>query len=86
MWTCDPFMNGNGLNTIGLNVDVILVLFWTKAMALMGLSMDSMMDLDLDCIYGLDLYLGPLMDLKGPCLCKASIDRHRPLLVSSSRH
>ena len=45
-------MNGNGLNTIGLNLDVVLGLFWTTAMALVGLSMDSMMDLDLNCIYG----------------------------------
>ena len=49
--------------------------FGTMAMALMGLSMDPMVDLDLD------LYLGPLMDLIGPCSGKASLDRHRPLFV-----
>ena len=48
-------MNENGLNTIGLNLDIILGQFWTKAMALVGLSMDSMMDLDLDLTYTLDL-------------------------------
>ena len=63
-------MNGNGLNTIGLNLDVVLGLFWTKAMMLVGLSMDSM--LDLDYIYGLDLYLRPLMDLIRPCSRKVS--------------
>ena len=30
-------MNGNGLNTTRLNMDVILGLFWTKTMALVGL-------------------------------------------------
>ena len=59
-------MNGNGLNTNILNLDVILRMFWIKATTLVGLSMDSMIDMDLDCIYGLDLYLGPLMDLIGP--------------------
>ena len=78
-------MNGNGLYIVGLNLDVILGLFWTKAMTLVGLSMDSM-DLDLDCNCSLDLYLGPLTDLIGPCSSKASLDKHRPLLVSLSRH
>ena len=55
-------MNENGLNAIGLNFDVILGLFFTKAMALLGLRIDLMMDLDLDDIYGFDIYLGPLMD------------------------
>ena len=79
-------MNGNGLNTIRLNLAIILGLFWAKAIALVGLSMDSMMDLDLDCIYGLDLYLGPFMDSIGPCLRKAGLDRHIPSLVSLSPH
>ena len=30
-------MNKNGLNTIGLNMDVTVGLFWTKTMALVGL-------------------------------------------------
>ena len=55
--------------------------FGTKVMALVGLSMDPMVDLDLDCICGLDLYLRPLMDLIGPCSRKAILDRNRPLFV-----
>ena len=53
--------------------------FGTMAMALMGFSVDPM--LDLDCIYGLDLYLGPLLNLIGPCSSKVSLDRYRPLFV-----
>ena len=79
-------MNGMKLNTIELNLVVIFGLFWTKATVLVGLSMNSIMDLDLNCIYGFDLYLGPLMDLIGPCSSKASLDRYRPLLVFFSRH
>ena len=56
--------------------------FGTKAMALMGLNMDPMVDLDLDCIYG----LGPLMDLIGPYSHKPSLDRHRPLFALLSQH
>ena len=72
-------MNENGLNTIELDLDVIIGLFWTKAMMLVDLSMDPMVDSD--CIYGFDIYLRPLMNLIGPCPCKASLDRHKPLFV-----
>ena len=51
MWNCDPFMNGNELDTIGLNMDIILELFWTNTMALVGLSNG------IDGGIGLGLYL-----------------------------
>ena len=44
-------MNANGLNIIGLNLDVILRLFWTKTMALVGLGNGF------DGGHGLGLYL-----------------------------
>ena len=48
--------------------------------------MDLIMNLDLGCICKLDIYLGPLMDMIGLCSHKASLDKHRPSLVSLSSH
>ena len=50
LWICDPCMNGNGLNTIELDIDVVLGLFWTKTTTRWVMAMDLMVDLDLDCI------------------------------------
>ena len=38
-----------GLILIGTELVILLGLFWTRAMVLVGLSMDLMLDLDLDC-------------------------------------
>ena len=46
-----------------------------------ALAIDLMVDLNLDCICGLDINLGPLTDRIGPCSRQASLDIHRPLLV-----
>ena len=45
-------MNENGLNTIGLNIDVVLGMFWTKTTTRWVMAMELMVDLYLDFIYG----------------------------------
>ena len=51
------------LITIGIELVILLGLFKTRAMVLVGLSMDPMWDLDRAVFLGLDLYL----DLLGTC-------------------
>ena len=52
-------MNGNGLNTIGLKLDVILGLFWTKVMIFVGLSMEYGFNVELGL--GQHLWTGPIL-------------------------
>ena len=50
-------MNKNGLVIDRLDLDTILILSFTKAMALVGFSMDPMMGLDFDCVTWIGLVL-----------------------------
>ena len=75
-----------GMIIIEAELVILLGPFQTKAMVLVGLSMDPILDLGLDCVPWIGLVLGPLRDLLGPCLRKANLNRHRPVFISLSRH
>ena len=53
----------NELNTNGLNIDNVLGLFWAKTITRWVVAIDLMVDLDLYCIYGFDMYFEPYMDM-----------------------
>ena len=58
------------------------------AMVLVGLSMDPMLDLDLEfySVPWIYLVLGPLRDIIRTLLAQANLDRHKLIFGSLSRH
>ena len=52
-----------GLIIIGTRLVVLVGLFWTRAIVLVGLSMDPMLDLDWDCDPWIEFVLESLRDI-----------------------
>lgn len=80
LWFCDHLWRGMDWTLLNWTWMLYLDYFGLGPWHWWVMTVD-LMDLDLDCICGLDIYLGPLMGMIGPCLYKASLDLHRPLLV-----